>query len=325
MITTTASKTPSVSVIIPTYNYGEFLPEAIESARDQTQPDLEIIVVDDGSNDDTPRVLNKLEGSDLRWRRTSNRGVSAARNLGLRMSEGEYVAFLDADDVWSPEKVERQVELLRAEPEVGFVFCDFVRFDSGGQFPDSQFDLIPEMKDLPVRQGSHGDGFVLEGDTLTELVALRLTPVYPSTLVVRGSLARGIEFPEDIGASQDLYYFLALYQAAKGGFLTDPLVGIRRHGDNLSDATVEKRMTDIQVIRKFVARAALDEYKNFLARELARRLAGLGHEHFWSGRYLESARAYLRCLGHPGRRLNALLHLATLPVAPMIRSWVDPS
>lgn len=319
----TSNRAPSVSVVIPAYNFATFLPETIVSVREQTHPRVETVVVDDGSTDETPHVLERLEGPDLRWTRTPNRGVSAARNRAVELAEGDYIAFLDADDLWLPEKLERQVRILEGDPDVGFVFCDFARFDEEGRYPVTQFDLIPGIGDLPVREAADGDGRVLREDAFAELVSLRLCPIYPSTLMVRGDLARDIDFPEDIGLSQDLYYFLLLYQRSRGGFLPDPLVEIRRHADNQSGATIEKRLADITVLRKFREREATDEHRDVLDRELARRLAGLGHEHFWHGRVRDSARAYLACLTHPGRRANALAHLAALPAAPLLARWSD--
>lgn len=319
----TRDRGASVSVVIPAYNFGAFLPETIRSVREQTHPDVEIVVVDDGSTDETPEVLKRVEGPDLRWRHTPNRGVSAARNLGIELAEGDYVAFLDADDLWLPEKLERQVRLLQDEPDIGFVFCDFVRFDKDGRYPVTQFDLIPGIGDLPTREAVGGDGRVLREDIFAELVSLRLCPIYPSTLMVRGDLARDIDFPEDIGLSQDLYYFLHLYQRSRGGLLTDPLVEIRRHDENLSGATIDKRLADIEVLRKFRKREATAEHRDVLDRQLARRLAGLGYEHFWHGRVLAAARAYFTCLAHPGQRANALAHLAALPTAPLLARWRD--
>lgn len=321
----TPDMSPLVSVIIPTYDFARFLPETIESVRDQTYTNVEMLVIDDGSTDETPDVLGELEGPDLKWRRTPNRGVSAARNLALSLSEGEYVAFLDADDRWLQEKLDRQIAVLESEPDVGFVFSDFARFDRHGRFDPTQFELIPGIEALPTRPAASDDGLVLEGDPFVEFLSLELTPIYPSTLVVRGDLARSLEFPEDIGLSQDLHYFLQLYECSRPAFVPEPLVEIRRHENNLSGANVEKRLADIEVLRKYARESVQEDHRTFLRRQLARRFAGLGHEHFWKGRLLDSARAYLECLRYPGRRLNAAGHLAALPLAPLLGPLLNRS
>src|SRR5688500_3318505 len=99
----------SVSVIIPNHNYVHYLREAIDGVINQTYPDIEIIVVDDGSTDGSREIL-KSYGERIVSICQNNQGVSAARNNGVRSSRGQYVAFLDADDSWLPEKIEREVE-----------------------------------------------------------------------------------------------------------------------------------------------------------------------------------------------------------------------
>lgn len=110
---------PAVSVVIPAYNAAWCVRKAIASVLAQTFPDFELLVVDDGSTDDTFDVLASY-GDAIRVIRQYNGGLSNARNAGIRESRGEFVAFLDADDWWLPDKLVRQVTLLRAEPGIGF-------------------------------------------------------------------------------------------------------------------------------------------------------------------------------------------------------------
>ncbi len=116
---------PTVSVIIPTYNLATHLPEAIASVHTQQFPDVEIIVVDDGSTDDTAKVLEALtESGDLRWFRQNNAGAAAARNRGIQEARGGWIAFLDADDLWLPGKLAAQLQQLREHPEAVFSYTD---------------------------------------------------------------------------------------------------------------------------------------------------------------------------------------------------------
>ena len=103
---------PSVSVVIPTYNSASFLPEAVASIRMQRYEALEIIVVDDGSSDQTGEVAAALAGADLRYLRQENQGPAAARNAGLAVAQGDVIGFLDADDLWPAQKLARQLEVL---------------------------------------------------------------------------------------------------------------------------------------------------------------------------------------------------------------------
>ena len=102
---------PLVSIIIPTYNCARYLPEAVNSALGQTCNSLEVIIIDDGSADETQEVLKPYSDRIL-YLYQANKGVSAARNRGIAMAQGEFIAFLDADDVWLPEKLEKQLACL---------------------------------------------------------------------------------------------------------------------------------------------------------------------------------------------------------------------
>ena len=114
---------PAVSVIIPAYNAVRYLGEAIESVLDQTFQDLEILVVDDGSIDDTLRIARHYENK-IKIYSLANRGPSAARNVGINQANGEFLAFLDADDRFLPAKLSRQVAYLRAHPDVDVVYSN---------------------------------------------------------------------------------------------------------------------------------------------------------------------------------------------------------
>jgi glycosyltransferase involved in cell wall biosynthesis len=111
---------PTVSALIPTYNAGHLVVRAIESVLAQSSPASEIVVVDDGSTDDTAERVAAF-GESVRYVAQPNAGASAARNLGIASSRGEFVAFLDADDVWHPRKLEAQLEALARHPDLGML------------------------------------------------------------------------------------------------------------------------------------------------------------------------------------------------------------
>ena len=119
-----------VSVIIPTYNRWPMLGEAVESVLAQTMSDYELIVVDDGSTDETPRRLREY-GARLTVLTQSRSGVSAARNLGARRASGKYLAFLDSDDLWHPRKLQRQLRLMERNPEVEICQTDEIWIRNG--------------------------------------------------------------------------------------------------------------------------------------------------------------------------------------------------
>lgn len=163
---------PLISVVVPAHNAERFLGRALRSALAQTYPHLEILVVDDGSTDRTAEVIRSCTDARIRPLSQPNRGQGAARNLGIRASAGRYITFLDADDLYLPQKVERQVAFLRAHPDCEIVFCDALHFYS--RWP----------RRLLVRKSRPG-----HADMLRELV--RASFINPNTMMIAGDALRG--------------------------------------------------------------------------------------------------------------------------------------
>jgi len=140
--------TPTVSVVIPTFNRGALLEQAIRSVLAQTYRDLELLIVDDGSTDTTrARVATFQRDDRVKYLFQRNRGRSAARNAGIRAARGRYVALLDDDDFWSPEKLERQMARLQ-DDAVDVVHCDFRVVDGGGQLLATGYERPPSRGSL---------------------------------------------------------------------------------------------------------------------------------------------------------------------------------
>ena len=161
--------TPLVTVIMPTYNYGRYVADAIQSIQAQTFGDFEIVVVDDGSTDDTPAVLARLAEPRLRVIRQERAGTASSRNRGLEAARGEFITWLDADDLWKPTFLERHLAVLEAEPEVGYSFSNFMRTEDGVPRPGTQFDLVPRLRQLPTRAARGGTARVVEMDAFAAL------------------------------------------------------------------------------------------------------------------------------------------------------------
>ncbi|HUL00885.1 MAG TPA: glycosyltransferase family A protein, partial [Nitrospirota bacterium] len=120
-----------ISVIIPTYNSDKYICEAIDSVLSQTCKDYEIIIIDDGSTDNTKNLIAENYPT-VRYFYSKNKGVSSARNIGISIAQGEFIAFLDADDKWLPEKLEKQLALFENDHQVGMVFTENYYFDEHG-------------------------------------------------------------------------------------------------------------------------------------------------------------------------------------------------
>lgn len=204
-----------VSVVIPAYNAERTLAAAIESVLGQTYRDLEIIVVDDGSADGTAGVAARF-GEDVRCIRQKNAGAAAARNAGILAAQGDAIALLDADDLWLPEKLERQVAFLDAHPAVGAVQC-------GARFVD---DALRTLEVRPCRA---------DRDALWEVLHFRNLPAFPSALVLRRSCLDQVRlFDTSLAILED--WDMAIKTARHCGLasLPEPLVLYRVHRGNRS-------------------------------------------------------------------------------------------
>lgn len=198
---------PSVSVVIPTFNCAATLPDAIASVRSQRSSDLEIIVVDDGSIDDTGRVLDELAGPDLRVISQGNAGPAVARNRGIDAAHGEWVAFLDADDYWLPGKLKAQFD--RLETTGGdFAFCGSILVDQSG-------NLLETRSACPMHS------------LASELVWGN--QIATPTVIVRKALLTELgRFDETLTIGEDWDLWLRLAQRSSGCCVSDAFVAVRR-------------------------------------------------------------------------------------------------
>ena len=319
----TAPPPPRVTVIIPCYNYGRFLREAVASATSQTLGDIEIIIIDDGSTDDTPAVIDSLDDRRIRTRRMPNFGVSAARNAGLDMARGEFIAFLDADDRWHPDKLERQVALMDSEPDVAFVFSDLRRFsDENPSLDETQFALVHEFDTLPRRPARGGDGFVIEGDPFVTLGPLSQLPAWIQTDLFRASRVRDLRFAEQLTLAEDLHYIMRAYLRGPVAYVADQLVEVRRHDSNSYQQHDEMLVPVIESLSMLQLEMMRPAQRRALKLRLGRAWMALGYTKFWRGDVVAAARAYSRAALYPGHRLNSLLHVAAAPLIPLLSAAV---
>lgn len=235
---------PRVTVIIPTYNRAEILPRAIDSVLEQTFEEFELLVVDDGSNDGTLSVLDTYEDERLRViTHGTNRGANVARNTGIEHANGDFIAFLDSDDTWHPEKLGRQLgRYERAPSECVAVYCDFEREVSGvdGLVRSAAASVLSMADDDRPKEG---------GKELTgEILADHLHSGAGSTLLVETEVARAIDgFDEDLDRFQDPDFLLRVIQNGYLAYVDRPLVTRYETGTPSAD-TIER--ADEQFITK---------------------------------------------------------------------------
>jgi len=315
-------RNPKISVIIPNYNYGCFLRECIDSVLQQEEGDLEVLVVDNGSTDETPSVLAAISDPRLRTYQIDRCGAGGGRNYGLEKARGEFIAFLDSDDRWRPNKLKIQVDLMEAEPSVGAVFCDFIRFNLTDILPN-QFIYHPELANIPARNDETGRGKVILGDSFLHLLAMGEFPIMPSSLVYRSSAIGEMRFDRRLRISEDLHFAMRVYEQTTVAFIPEVLLEVRRHENNCAEYIADMIIEKIKALRILETECS-PGHRGAVHARLGRCWAALGYHYFWNKQPLSAARAYSRALAYPGVRLNALSHLAVCPVSLFLGRRNDP-
>jgi len=235
MPSSASSPPDQVSVVIPAYNYAHFLPEAIASVLGQTWAALELIIVDDGSTDDTAAVCARFSDSRVRSVHQANAGLSAARNTGIREAHFPYVAFLDADDRWEPGFLDAVMhEFKRLGPEFSAVGTACARMNSSGE-------LLP-----PPRQN-----FLHTGELTATAFCLRNRPLSSSVVVRRNVFEECGNFDPTLRSSEDRDMWIRLTgRGHRFFYLGEPLAVIRRHPQNMSKNAPRMKRNSGLVLRR---------------------------------------------------------------------------
>lgn len=224
---------PVVSVVIPAFNAARCVRKAIDSVLAQDYRDFELIVVDDGSTDETAAVLAAY-GKTIRVIHQANGGLSNARNTGIRESQGEFVAFLDADDWWLPGKLERQIELMQAEPALGFCSTAARVENPQGQLlniwecPHWQGALLVHLFNENAAVAGSGSGVLVKRDLLLQVG----------------------DFDESLQCLEDIDMWMRLAAVAEYVCIPEPLTVLLKRPDSMSRNLEVMRNAAIQVMRK---------------------------------------------------------------------------
>lgn len=204
-----------VSVIIPNFNYGRFIGETIESALAQTYSNIEVIVADDGSTDDSVEVIRHY-GDRVKLVRQNHEGVSSARNRAAAESTGGFLAFLDSDDIWQADKIEKQVRVFERDPEIGLVHCGYVDFTESGQMLSQHLNGLEGKVDLEMLRYERPT--ILGGG---------------SGVVVRRSVFERVGgFDTRMAGAEDWEFFYQAARISKVGFVPEVLMKYRLHPRN---------------------------------------------------------------------------------------------
>lgn len=283
---------PEISVIIPTYNSSRYVTQAVDSVLAQTFDDLEVIVIDDGSTDDTESVMSRYS-SPVRYIKQTNGGVSRARNHGIEESRGRYVAFLDADDTWFPNKLEKQMEAIRSQPSYHVCYSAFLIVDS---------NLAPIEVNRSKRQRTALEDLLMCGNVVGSIC----TVIYERSLF---SKVGGFDPVLSQCADWDMWVRLA----AETDFLyvDEPLVTYRQHETNMSRNAPLLEKDSLLVLEKGFGMSNLPDALKARQREaFARNYMVLAGTYFHAHMYKDFLRCATRSMTMDFRQA---LYLAAFP------------
>lgn len=295
---------PLVSVVIPTYNSAHYVTAAVDSVLQQSFTDFEVLVIDDGSTDDTRAVLSRY-GAPVRYHVQPNGGVSVARNRGIAESTGRYVAFLDADDTWYPQKLERQLDAMTRSPGFGLCYTGF-------RFVD---DSMRPLRDFHPRQFENAlEGMLFEGNIVSSVC----------TVLVERALFEDVGgFDPELSQCADWDMWVRVARRTQFLALDELLVTYRQHASNMSRSALLLERDSRRVLEKGFSDPTTPEALRTRANHaLARNWMVLAGSYYHARSYREFLRCVsqavwldpaqvLRILGYPFRRISRAAHASS--------------
>ena len=298
---------PKVSVYIPTYNCAEYLSDAIESILNQTYQDFELIIIDDGSTDNTKEVLGKYKGK-LRYVYKENGGIGSARNRGIKESTGEYIAQCDADDLWLPEKLEHQVAMLDQQPEYAVVYSDAFKF-----YDDPKnVDFTTFFSQKKPYAGNIFKPLYLYNFIPNPTVVVRRKCFEDLELFDEGKI-EGVKSKWNINEDHEMW--LRIASRYKIGFVDTPLARCRKRSTSVTGSNPEKSIHNafrvLEKINQFspdqVASIPLTKRKKY-----SRLYLLLGEIYFHQNKLHEARKCFMKSLKEfPFKKKALLLFLLT--------------
>jgi len=298
-----------ISAIIPAYNSQDFILDAIQSIQNQTHPVDEIIVIDDGSTDSTQQIIQS-QTSNIKYIHQENQGPSAARNTGIKAAQGNWIAFLDADDQWMPDKIEKQLLALKHSPELHLLAGDMqeigINHELITQSVLAKHKLLQEFQEinsLPIK------------NALAKLVNKNFIPTGTvlanrSTLIEAGMFNTAIRFGEDL----ELWAKIATKHPIT--CLPEVLMLRRLHGQNATSCTMPMLIDLVKVmqsIRQYSNNILITQ--NINANKLvANAWANLGYGYFINENYQQAKSAFIHSLkDKPSKRALTYFIACLLP------------
>ena len=296
-----------VSVLIPSYNTARYIREAIDSVLAQDYPNKEVIVIDDGSTDETIDILGEY-GSVIKVLQQQNQGAAVARNRGIEAAQGDYIAFLDSDDVWLPGKLSTQIAYLEAHPDIGLIYSRWKAWkpDEQGQF------VLPEIPGMPhSRTDDAQPELKPEGSGWLYNRLLFSSLLHTITVVARRSLIEQVGgFDPDLKRGQDYDYWIRASRHTPIHQLDQVMALYRLHGNGCIRKWPDRNYEGL-VVQRAVERWGLTGPSGevtdqaALNRRIAQTHLDFAYHHYWEGQPRLAVKSSIQAL-----RLRPL-HLGT--------------
>jgi len=292
-----------VSVVVPTFNRADVLPRALDSVVHQTVIDWEIILIDDGSSDDTRQLADRYArdlGDRFVFLRQENRGCCHARNRGIAQARGSFIAFLDSDDAFVPTKLERQLQLFARCPQLGLVFSDYACVNLAGSRIESAFGhFYPTVRSLKTNEVAPG---------LHECAASIFKPLlrgyFIATIVGmvrRKVLGDDIRFAEHLPYAHEWLFYLEIARRCGVGFVDEPLSVHHFTQGSLSRTDAAKNLLDfytlVQEMPHTLAPLRRSE-RSIIRGHLAKTAREIGVTCYHAGAFADARRWFLRSFKH---------------------------
>ncbi|MBI1870506.1 MAG: glycosyltransferase [Chlamydiae bacterium] len=270
---------PDVSINLCCYNSQKYLEETLQSVFSQTYKDWELVVINNGSTDRTEEIIQRhiSQGWPVIYHYQQNQGLGKARHKAVELSSGRFIALIDHDDLWMPEKLERQMALFRERTELGLVYCDGTIIDGSGEINSRYSDLYP----------------IERGNIFRKLMARCFIP--PVSAILRREVFEKVGSFGAFKAAEEYDLFLKVAYQYEIDYVDDTLFKYRWHGGNLSQLMREElHLENIEIRRYWLGRVGDMRARCWIRREVSRAYSGYGSWLLEQGRKKEARGSLLR-------------------------------
>jgi glycosyltransferase involved in cell wall biosynthesis len=307
-----------LSIIIPTYNNAHFLPETLESIFNQDYGDYELIIVDDGSTDNTRELLEKYGNKVIYLHQENSGACSKPRNEGIKIAKGDYISIFDSDDIMKPEKIRLQVDLLENNPDVGLVFTDFCDF-IGSDISQSHVSLCSMFSDIKKNNVAANE-YILDKNTAYETLLIE-NFIGASSMMFRKSLIDEIGiFNEKLDSSEDIDFTLRASQKCNLGFV-DKICHLRRlHSGSMSSKTEKVITRKLIVYGSHLTTPKSARIQKMLIDKISDLHYSLAYYYRENGVYREAMKEYLTVLKYHPNHFNVYKGIVKLLILALFKN-----